>query len=51
MAAAGVGQLRGNRGEDGFDLFAQGNQYRDGDDGNKGEDESIFHESLASFIF
>ena len=49
VAALRVGQLAGNRGKDRFDLLAQINQNRNGDDGNEGEDQRILNEGLPFF--
>jgi hypothetical protein len=47
VAAAGNRELAGDGGEDDFDFIAQPDQHRDGDDGNKSEDQGVLDESLA----
>jgi hypothetical protein len=47
VAASRNSELTGNRREYAFDLVAQGDQDRDGDHGNEGENQGVLHESLA----
>ena len=47
MAAGGDRELAADVREHGLDLVAQGDQDRDGDHGNEGENQGILHESLA----
>ncbi len=48
MAAAGDGELAGDRGEDAFDFIAEPYQRRYGDHGDEGQDQGIFDQGLAS---
>jgi len=47
MAASRLRELARNAREHRLDLAAQGDQDRDGDHGNEGENQGILHESLA----
>jgi hypothetical protein len=47
VAASGVRELAADRGEDDFDFIPEPNQNRDGDDGNKGQDQGVLDEGLA----
>ena len=47
MAAAGNRELAGDGGEDDPDLISQPDQHRDGDNGNKSQDQGVLDESLA----
>ena len=47
MAAAGISQLAADGREDALDLVAQGNKDGNGDHGNEGENQGVFHEGLA----
>ena len=47
MAASGNGELAGDRGEDALDLVAKPNQDRNGDDGNKSQDQGVLDEGLT----
>ena len=46
MAASRISELTANRREYALDLVAQGNQDRDGDHGNEGENEGVLHQRL-----
>jgi hypothetical protein len=47
VTALGDGDLAGDHREDVSDLASKGNQNGDGDNGNEGEDEGVFHEGLS----
>jgi len=51
MAASGDGELAGDRRKDGLYLLPEPEEDRDGDDRNKGKNQGVFDESLASPIF
>jgi hypothetical protein len=51
VTAARDGELAGDRREDASDFSAQPDQRRNGNDGNKGQDQGILHEGLAFLIF
>ena len=47
VAGLSLRQLAADRREHALDLIAQGDQDRDGDHGNEGENQGVLHESLA----
>jgi hypothetical protein len=50
VTASRNGQLAGDRGEDDLQLIAEPDQDRNGDDGNKSQDQGVFDEGLTFFI-
>ena len=47
MTAAGHRKLAGDSREDEFDLIPESDQNRNGDDGNKSQDQGVLDEGLA----
>ena len=47
VTAAGIRELAADRGEDDPDFISKPDQNRDGDDGNKGQDQGVLDEGLA----
>ena len=50
MAASRNGELAGDRGEDALDLIAEPDQHRNGDDGNKSQNQGVFNQRLAFLV-
>ena len=50
VTASRNGQLAGDRGEDDLQLIAEPDQDRNGDDGNKSEDQGVLDEGLTFLI-
>jgi hypothetical protein len=50
VAASRNSELARDRGEDALDLIAKPDQNRDGDDGNKSQDQGILDKGLAFLV-